>query len=142
MELEEELRQQEEGDMPGEDESEWEDKDDPDYNEDEYEDLFGDGEEQDCDMDCDEEDFADDMMDDSDFDNSDWGDESESWEGDGSSSPGDPNGDLADYTMEQEAGFEGEYGESDFTGEVQEGMMDVGSEQAEATAGEQGWTAD
>ena len=44
--------------------------------------------------------------------------------------------------MEQEAGFEGEYGESDFTGEVQEGMMDVGSEQAEATAGEQGWTAD
>ena len=76
------------------------------------------------------------------FDNSDWGDESEPWEDDGSSVPGDPNGDLADYTMEQEAGFEGEYGESDFTSEVQDGMMDVGSEQVEATASEQGWTAD
>ena len=31
--------------MPGEDEEEWiGDKDDPDYNEDEYEDPFGDGE--------------------------------------------------------------------------------------------------
>ena len=140
--LEEEIAEQEEGDMPGEDEEEWIDEEEEDYDEDEYEDLFGDDEEQDCDMDCDEEDFADDMEDDSDFDNSDWGDESESWEDDGSSESGDPNGDLADYTMEQEAGFDEGYGESDFTGDVQDGMMDVGSEQAEATAGEQGWTAD
>lgn len=128
--------------MPGEDEEEWMDEDEEDYNEDEYEDLFGDDEEQDCDMDCDEEDFADDMEDDSDFDNGDWGDESESWEDDGSSESGDPNGDLSDYTMEQESGFDDGYGENDFTDGVQDGMMDVGSEQAEATAGEQGWTAD
>ena len=140
--LEEEIAEQEEGDMPGEDEEEWQDEWEEDYNEDEYEDLFGDGEVDDSEMDCDEEDFADDMMDDSDFDNSDWGDESEPWENDGSSEPGDPNGDLADYTMEQEAGFEPGYGDSELTGGVQEGMMDVGAEQAQATASEQGWTAD
>ena len=140
--MEEEIAEQEEGDMPGEDEEEWQDEWEEDYNEDEYEDLFGDGEVDDSEMDCDEEDFADDMMDDSDFDNSDWGDESEPWENDGSSEPGDPNGDLADYTMEQEAGFEPGYGDSELTGGVQEGMMDVGAEQAQATASEQGWTAD
>lgn len=42
--LEEEIAEQEEGDMPGEDEEEWIDKGEDDYNEDEYEDLFGDGE--------------------------------------------------------------------------------------------------
>ena len=140
--LEEEIAEQEEGDMPGEDEEEWQDEWEEDYNEDEYEDPFGDGEVDDSEMDCDEEDFADDMMDDSDFDNSDWGDESEPWENDGSSEPGDPNGDLADYTMEQEAGFEPGYGDSELTSGVQEGMMDVGAEQAQATASEQGWTAD
>ena len=140
--LEEEIAEQEEGDMPGEDEDEWMDEEDEDYNEDEYEDLFGDGEVDDSEMDCDEEDYADDMEEDPDFDNSEWGDDSEPWEGDGSSEPGDPNGDLADYTMEQEAGFESGYGDSELTSGVQEGMMDVGSEQAEATSGEQGWTAD
>lgn len=45
--------------MPGEDESEWMDQEDPGYNEDEYEDPFGDDMEQDCDMDCNEEDYAD-----------------------------------------------------------------------------------
>ena len=44
--------------MPGEDESEWMDQEDSAYNEDEYEDTFGDGMEQDCDMDCNEEDYA------------------------------------------------------------------------------------
>lgn len=140
--LEEEIAEQEEGDMPGEDEDEWMDEGEDDYNEDEYEDLFGDGEVDDSEMDCDEEDYADDMEQDEDFDNSDWGDDSEPWENDGSSEPGDPNGDLADYTMEQEAGFESGYGDSELTSGVQEGMMDVGSEQAEATSGEQGWTAD
>ena len=47
--------------MPGEDESEWIDKGEADYNEDEYEDLFGDGEGQELDVDRDEEDYADDM---------------------------------------------------------------------------------
>lgn len=96
-------------------------------------------------MDCDEEDYAGGMeqaeLGDL-FDNSDWGDDSESWENDGASEPGDPNGDLADYTMEQESQFTESYGEGDFVGDVQDGMMDVGSEQSEATAGEQGWTAD
>lgn len=137
-----EIEQQEEGDMPGEDEEEWMEEDDEDYDEDEYEDLFGDDEEQDMEDDFDEEDLWDDMEQDEDFDNSDWGDDSESWEDDGGSEPGDPNGDLSDYTMEQEAGLDEPYGEPDFTGDVQDGMMDVGSEQAEATAGEQGWQAD
>ena len=142
-ELEEEIEEQEEGDMPGEDEEEWMEEDDEDYDEDEYEDLFGDDEEVDCDMDCeDEEDFVDDMMDDSDFDNEDWGDDSESWEDDGSSSSGDPNEDLADYSMEQDSMVSEDYGDSDFTNDIQDGMMDVGSEQAEATSSEQGWTAD
>ena len=145
-ELEEEIEQQEAGDMPGEDEEEWMDGDDEDYDEDEYEDLFGDDEQQDCDMDCDEEDFADDMLDDEDFDNSDWGDEPESWEDDAPFGDGDlfddPNGDLADYTMEQEAEFDDDYGEDDFTGDIQDEMMDVGSEQAEAASSDQGWTAD
>lgn len=125
-ELEDELEQQEEGDMPGEDEEEWMEPEDDEYNEDEYEDEFGDDEMEDEEMDYDEEDLADDMEDDAlddEFDNEDWGDESEDWE-DESDDWGDdmgesePNEDLSDYTMEEEAGLEDDYGEPDFEGEV------------------------
>ena len=131
-----EVYQQGEGDMPGEDEDEW-----GDYNEDEYADPYGDDEYQDSEMDMDEDDSWNDIEVDDGF-NTGWGDESEPWEGDGSSETGDPNGDLSDYTMEQESQIESEYGEPGVTGEVQDGMMDVGSEQAEATASEQGWQDD
>ena len=140
-----EIQQQEEEDMPGEDEEEWMEKDDPEYNEDEYEDSYGEDEEQDVQDDFDEEDLYGDMDNDEledDFDNSEWEDDSEAWEDDDSGETGDPNGDLSDYTMEEEAKDNESYGESDFTGEIQDDMMDVGSEQANDAASEQGWVAD
>jgi hypothetical protein len=144
-ELQNQIFQQKQGDMPGEDEPEWMNRNDPRYNEGEYADRYVDGESQDAQMDCDVEEFQRQMEQDiygGDFDNSGWGDDSEPWQKDGSSQTGDPNGDLADYTMEQEAMFREVYGEPDFTGGIQESMMDVGSEQATATASQNGWTAD
>ena len=149
-----EIEQQEEGDMPGEDEEEWMERDDPDYNEDEYEDPFGIDDIDDVLGDMDEEALWEDMEKytegeggEDPFDYADWDDVPEPWEDDGMDygedyDMGDPNGDLADYTMEMEAQMADEYGEPDFTGEIQDEMMDVGSDVADASAGEQGWLAD
>jgi hypothetical protein len=149
-----EIEQQEEGDMPGEDEEEWMERDNPDYNEDEYEDPFGIDDIDDVLGDMDEEALWEDMEKytegeggEDPFDYADWDDAPEPWEDDGVDQGeeydmGDPNGDLADYTMEMEAQMADEYGEPDFTGEIQDEMMDVGSDVADASAGEQGWLAE
>lgn len=140
--LREAVEQQEEGDMPGEDEPEWQNEDDPNYNPDEYIDDNGDGEHQDSDMDIDEE-----QNPPGPDEQSTTPDQKEPWENQPSDGQvddtNDPNGYLHDKTIEREAGMgQGEVpGDVAAVADVHNEVMDTGSEVANAAAQPEGFQA-
>lgn len=99
---EQDMEQQGEGDMPGEDEPEWQEEGDEGYDEDEYADLFGDGEEGESNMDMNEE-----QNPPQENEQNTAPDQNEPWENQQEAQgDSDPNGDLHDKTIEQEAGMD------------------------------------